>query len=285
MLEYMINATIKIQTIDSVAREGNKEIFYGGEGTGFFFLFQTTQGKVPAIVTTKHVIDKAITITFIFLEADGSGFPLYEQQQKVTINRKELLIIYHPETNVDLAIIPINPLLDYFQKRKINISYHAMDETVIPNDSIMQTLNPIEDLTMMAHPVGLNAELKGKPIVVKGITATPLFLNYDHQQEFLMSGSMYDGCSGAPVLLYQTNYSNRYDAPIISGRQRMFLVGINYATYTKWFREKVAPRTMHVIPGNPETSLPGNILYENIGVIIKSQRLLDFKKILNALKK
>jgi hypothetical protein len=282
MLEYLLNTTVKIQTVDSMARVGDKDISYGVEGTGFFFQFQTEKGKVPAIVTTKQVIQKALTITFLFLEADKAGKPLYGKQQKITIKKTELPIFYHPDNNVDLVVIPINPLLDYFGKQNIHISYHTLDDTVVPNDSTMQTLNVIEDLFMIGHPAGLATELNGRPLVRKGVTATPMFFDHDNKKEFLLSIPVYDGSAGAPVLLYQSNYSNRFDAPR-KLTQRVLLVGINAATYTKGFKEKTVPLSTHTIPYNAETVAP--VLYEDIGIIIKPQWLFDFKKILVGQKK
>ncbi len=277
MLEYLVNTTIKIQTIDSIALVNNKEVSFGAEGTGFFFLFQTEKGKVPAIVTTKSLLQHAISISFLFLEADKDNVPLYDKQQKVTIQKAALPIFYHPNNSVDLVVIPINPLLDYFNNKKINISYHTLDDTVVPDDSIMQTLNVIEDVYMIGHPVGLGAELNGRPVVTKGVTATPMFFDHNNQKEFLLSIPEYDGADGAPILLYQSNYSNRFDAPR-KLMQRVFLVGINYATYTKGFKEKLAPLSVHAIPYSTVTETPA--VYEDMGIILKPQWLFDFRKIL-----
>jgi hypothetical protein len=280
MLEYLANTTIKIQTVDSISGDGNNTVSYGGDGTGFFFLFQTAQGNVPAIVTTKRMVEKAISISFVFLEANKDGMPLYNKQQTVTVKKTELPIFYHPEKNVDLVVIPINPLLEYFNRKKININYRTLDDSVIPSDSVMQTLPSFENFYLLGHPSGISAALAGKPLLRKGVTATALYLDYDHQKEFLGSVPVYDGDAGAPLLVYETNYSNRYDAPR-SGGERVFLVGINYGTYTKNFGEKVVPRSIHIIPGKADS----NIVYENISIAIKAQKLLDFKKILGELKK
>jgi hypothetical protein len=280
MLEYLANTTVKIQTVDSIAGQGNNAVSYGGDGTGFFFLFQTAQGNVPAIVTTKRMVEKAITISFVFLEADKNGMPLYDKQQLVTVKKTELPILYHPEKNVDLAVIPINSLLEYFSSKKININYRTLDDSVIPTDSVMQTLTAFEDLYILGHPSAISAELAGKPLLRKGVTGTALYLDYDHQKEFLGSIPVYDGDAGAPLLIYESNFSNRYDAPR-TGKDRIFLVGIHYASYTKNFGEKIIPRSTHIIPGKADAA----VVYENISIGIKAQKLFDFKKLLSELKK
>jgi hypothetical protein len=280
MLEYLANTTVKIQTVDSIAGPGDKMVSYGGEGTGFFYLFQTVQGNVPAIVTTKRMVENAITISFTFLEADNNGMPSYDKQQLVTVKKTELPILYHPEKNVDLVVIPINPLLEYFSRKKININYRTLDDSVIPTDSVMQTLNVFEDLYMLGHPSGISAALAGKPLLRKGVTGTALYLDHDHQKEFLGSITLYDGDAGAPLLIYQNNFSNRYDGPR-TGSDRVFLVGINYASYTKNFGEKAIPRSTHIIPGKADAT----VVYENISIAVKAQKLFDFKKILGELKK
>lgn len=280
MLEYLVNATVKIQTVDSVVKQDGKEVLYGGYSTGFFFLLDTRNGKVPSIITTRTAVQSAQSLNFFFLEADSAGMPLYGKERQVTIARKELPIFFHPEPNVDLALIPINPVIDGLARQKIRISYHSLDESIIPSDSVMNTLNVSEDLMMIGHPAGIRPEFNGVPFIKKGVSATPMFLDYHQQKEFLADIPLYDGAAGAPVILYQINYNDRYDKRTIA--QRLFLVGINYGALSDGYSKKMVPRVTHVLNGQEQGSAEKMF---DAAIIVKSQKIRDFKKLLDALKK
>lgn len=281
MIEYIVNAAVKIQTVDSVVIRDGKEVSFGGYATGLFFLLESNKGKVPTIITTKTAIASAQSVTFFFLDADTSGLPVYGNLRPVTIARNELAILFHPEAEVDLAMILINPILDYLQKQKIRISYHNLDESLIPNDSVMNTLNVIDDLLMIGHPAGVRPELNGVPFIKKCVSATPMFLDYQNKKEFMADIPVYDGSSGAPVVLYQPlNYSNRFDQR--TPAQRVLLVGINYAALSGGYRQKTIPRLLHRLSGREQE--PTEKLFD-AAIIIKSQKILDFKKLLESLKK
>lgn len=280
MLEYLVNATVKIQTVDSVISKDGKEIAYGGYSTGFFFLLDTRKGKVPSIITTRTAVQSAQSLSFFFLEADTAGLPLYGKQRQITIARKDLPILFHPEENVDLALIPINPVLDGLVRQKIRISYHSLDESIIPSDSVMNTLNVTEDLMMIGHPSGIRPEFNGVPFIKKGVSATPIFLDYQQQKEFLADIPLFDGAAGAPVILYQINYNDRYDRRTIA--QRLFLVGINYGALSDGYHKKTVPRLTQVLSGQEQAS--AEKLFD-AAIILKSQKILDFRKLLETLKK
>lgn len=280
MLEYLVNATVKIQTVDSVVKQDGKEVLYGGYSTGFFFLLDTRNGKVPSIITTRTAVQSAQSLNFFFLEADSAGMPQYGKERQVTIARKELPIFFHPEPNVDLALIPINPVIDGLARQKIRISYHSLDESIIPSDSVMNTLNVSEDLMMIGHPAGIRPEFNGVPFIKKGVSATPMFLDYHQKKEFLADIPLYDGAAGAPVILYQINYNDRYDKRTIA--QRLFLVGINYGALSDGYSKKTVPRVTHVLNGQEQGSAEKMF---DAAIIVKSQKIQDFKKLLDALKK
>jgi hypothetical protein len=272
LTEYLINSTIKIQVIDSIVKKGQKNVMYGGSGTGFFFTFDVKKRQVPTIITNKHVVKSAIEATFIFSEQDTSGNPIYGKTQKVTLQVKDLKIIYHPDTSVDLAIIFVNPILTKFESQKIILGYHSLEEGNIPNDSVLRTLSAFEELYMIGYPFGLKDEINNLPIVRRGITATPLYINYNGKKEFLADIPVFGGSSGSPIIVYQNMFS---DGDRLAFGRRFFLVGINYATYTREFKGKVIPKTTYNFTDSVDVQ---TFIPYNIGIIIKSQRILEFKK-------
>lgn len=252
MIEYAANTTIGIKA------NGKNTL----SGTGVFFAFETSRGKVYSVITAKHLLRDAQSISFYFLEEDKNARVLYDKPQEITIEKSNLNIIDHPDSSVDLAMIPIASILDFFHKRNVRLSHHPITENVVPKDSIVQLLNVVETVLMVAHPAGLGQELNHVALITKGNTATPPFIFLNGKKETMISAAQFDGASGAAVFIHQSNDADRYDQRMEG--QRILLLGINTATYTKGFTERTYPEN--------------NVPQEDVGVVIRSERILEFKK-------
>jgi hypothetical protein len=260
LTEYVTNTTIGIQA------NGKKLV----SGTAFFFVFQTKNGSVPSLITSRHLLEDAQTVTLSFIESNFAGIPQYGKVQEITVNKTDLVVINHPDNDVDLAMIPVTSVLTYFLNKKITISYHPVNESAIPRDSLMRTLNPVENIYLIGYPGGIQKELSGIPFVKKGITATPVFLDFGKKKEFLVDVPSYEGSGGAPVFIYQNSNTDRNDQRMEG--QRLLLVGVNSATFSKDFKERIYPDD------------PRNISRENTSVVIKAGRILEFKAVLDMIK-
>lgn len=274
--EFIITSTIKIESIDKRIDSGRVR-YYRSSGSGFFFSFHFSKGDVPVIVTNKHVIKGADSGILCFRLKGPHGDISYGNIEKAKLKDFGNLWILHPDTSVDLAILPIGRLLNEYDKMEKNIFYSSYREQDIPSDSILQDLRAIEDIFMVGYPFGLKDNINDLPIVRKGITATPLFLNYNSNKEFLCDIPVYAGSSGSPILIYdQGGNSDRFATGFYLD-PRILLLGINYATYTKDFQGKIIPKESYNVEDSlmVSTSMP-----YNIAIVIKSERLLDFKSIL-----
>ena len=260
-MEYASNTTIGIKV------EGKETI----NGTGFFFVFNTDKVIAPSIITSKHILADAKTITFFFLEADAKNFPLYTKPQQITINKSDLKIIEHPDSSVDLAMIPIVSVLSYFSNKKITISYHALSDDNILKDSAAQRFRPLENVLLVGHPAGLEKELNNTSLTNMGVTATPVFRDHNNKKEFLITIPSYDGAAGAPVYAYQNSNFDRNDVRMDG--ERILLAGIHTATYSKGFKERIYPEDKK------------NVLHENVSIVIKAERIREFKRLLNTIVK
>ncbi|MEJ0029051.1 MAG: serine protease [Bacteroidota bacterium] len=275
--EFLINNTIKIECGKTV--NGKKVT---SSGTGFFFTFNWNNNEyIPVLVTNKHVIKGATNAILYFKEWDSTRHPIYGRTIKITVNFENAWIS-HPDTTVDLAVLPMRNLSERLKKDyKDKIQYPGLNESNLLTDSIAKSITAIEDVYMIGYPYGLRDEVNDIPIVRKGITATPLFLNYKGKKEFLVDMPVYKGSSGSPVIIYSNTFRNR-NGEMNFGQQRVLLVGINFATYYKTFEGKLVPRKTDSLDSlQVQTSLP---LY-NIGIVIKAERLLDFKGVFAELEK
>lgn len=271
---FVVFSTIKIETLTEVTINNKKQTF-SGTGTGFFFEFKTVKGFVPAIITNKHVI-KGATKGILYFKSQLLKDSLIDSYkiEKVTIPNFSNLCISHPDTSVDLAIIPIAPILRQYESKGINLLMASYNESDIPTDSSIRSLSAIEEIFMIGYPFGLRDISNDMPIVRKGITATPAYLNYNGQPEFLCDLPVYPGSSGSPIIIFNNgSYTSKNGLAFGS---RLLLLGINYATYNKNYEGKIVPKFSYNIEDSMKVNVP--IPY-NIGIIIKAKKILEFKKI------
>ena len=176
--------------------------------------------------------------------------------------------------------MPIASILKAYAKNGKNLFYFGYEEEYIPNDSIRNTIGAIEDILMIGYPFGLRDTKNDLPIIRRGLTATPAYLNYNSLQEFLIDMSVYPGSSGSPVIIYNPmTFTTRNGGYYMRGR--IILLGINYATYARDFEGKIIPKSSYNIKDSLMVKTP--IPY-NIGIVIKSERLLEFKPLLETIK-
>jgi len=192
-------------------------------GTGFFFSYNpdpSWNGRIETIVTNKHVVKDAQVLKFAF----RTETPVDEiGTKKDSIRNYDLLkpvdwIYNHPDPNVDLCIIFLKPITEYFLKthnEKLDISY--FEKQLIPNDKIISQLTAIEDVIMIGYPEGMIEPKKLFPIVRKGITASSYKMDFNDKKDFLTDIFAIGGSSGSPVILYSNNGSHPY------------LLGVHYA--------------------------------------------------------
>jgi hypothetical protein len=272
--EYLVNSTVKIEAIEEKIVNGKTKRFLTS-GTGFFFEFDYGAFTVPVIVTNRHVVSNSKDGWF-YLKIVDSNRLVPKKIDTVKLDQFSKRWIYHPDTAVDLAIYPIARYLNKINsdpKSPIKILYTPYREKDLPADSIYDLMLPIEDIYMIGYPFGLRDKANDLPIVRKGITATPFYIDYNGAKEFLCDVPVYPGSSGSPIVLYNAwQYTDRKGRAYVNGR--VTLLGINYATYTRDFKGKVLP--------NPSFNIEDSISVEtaipyNIAIVIKSSKLLDFK--------
>lgn len=271
--EDLVNSTIKIATAEYSDKSQKK--FSNFSGTGFFFLFKYKNSEIPVIVTNKHVIRDAVKGILYFKTMKTDSTANYAKIEEIKFENFSNNWILHPDSTVDLAILPIQPLLNAYAKNGKNLFFKAYQEDLIPNDLTKNNLEAIEDIIMIGYPFGLRDIKNDIPIVRKGITATPPYLDYNLKKEFLIDMAVFGGSSGSPVMIYNsTTYSTR--GALVMG-SRLILLGINYATYTSNFEGKVTAKAAFEPPAKfkSTTAIP-----YNIGIIIKAEKLLDFKPLL-----
>jgi hypothetical protein len=185
----------------------------------------------------------------------------------------------HPNPDVDLCVMPVAPLLTQASAAGHNFFYVSLDKSLIPSTDELADLGALEDVVMVGYPNGIWDATNNMPVVRRGVTATHPNLNYEGRLEFMIDAACFPGSSGSPVFLYSNGgYATRAGGMVMGGI-RVKLLGVLYAgpqhTATGEVRIVNVPTQQRAIA---ISSIP-----QNLGLIIKSSRLLDFDGLLRPL--
>lgn len=267
--ELLVNATIRIECHGDTIING-QNLPFTSTGTGFYFSFAIGKDTIPCIVTNFHVIKSSKTGVLRFTE--GVRSPNYGHIITKTITSFASQWIKHPTQ--DLAILPIANIEREIIATGKNPYIVTFRENDLPAQSLLDDLTAIENVLMIGYPVGFWDTTNNLPIVRKGTTATPIYINYEGKPKFLLDIPIYPGSSGSPIILYnQGSYGSRKGGLTIG--DRFALLGINVESINMAMAGEVNVSNAHV---TTTTNVP-----INIAVVIKSTELLAFKPILERL--
>ena len=273
--EQLSFSTTRIETEDEKGRTYS--------GTGFFFNLKVKDGVVPLLVTNKHVVKGMEKGGFRFTTADENGNPKCTEHFTITYESLfEQMWIFHPENDVDLCVLPILPLIDEAKTKGKNLFYRSLDNNLIPTADNLSSLDAVEEIIMIGYPNGLWDSTNNMPIVRKGITATSISFDYNGKKEFLIDAACFPGSSGSPVLICNVGGYRDKQGNLNWGSSRVLFVGILYAgpqlTVTGDIRIVSVPDSQQKVMS--VASIPNNL-----GYIIKSERIFDFIPFFNNAKK
>lgn len=227
-----------------------------GTGTAFIFSYQQEEKQYLFLVTNKHVISGAINGRFFFTLSDGQ-FPKIGERFDIQMDKFEQRWFGHPDSDIDVAVMPLVPVLQEIGKAGKNVFYRAITHNLIPSTEQNNDLDAIEEVVFIGYPNGIFDSKNLMPVVRRGTTATHLQVDYEGKPMFLIDASVFPGSSGSPVLIANTGgYANK--GGFVVGNRVLFLGIIS----------SVAIREEHgqiVFISSPVSQVP----------IVKTQQMID----------
>ncbi|MBQ8977321.1 MAG: trypsin-like peptidase domain-containing protein [Succinivibrionaceae bacterium] len=190
-------------------------------GTGFIFSVREGEdGSIPLLITSNHIFKDAIN-GYFELHIGENGKPT---NKTVRVQFDKCVIEGNKLGNLDAIAIPLASALLSLQKQGINVFFRAVDQNMIPSLESQQNFAAIEEVTFIGYPSGIYDDKNKLPITRRGVTATPIWNNFDGKDEFLVDGGVFPGSSGSPVFIFN---QGSFSAPngIVLGNRLLF-VGI-----------------------------------------------------------
>lgn len=245
-------------------------------GTGFFFNFledEANNTHVPVVVTNKHVIKNALKGKLIITKANEKGEPIDTEHFTLSFDNFESFWRLHPEADVDLCAMPIAPFVNEAEKRGDKLFYIPFTKDLLLTEKHKDELTAIEDVLMIGYPNGIWDFVNNMPIFRKGSTATNPLLDYNGKKEIMIDIAAFPGSSGSPVLIFNESGYRDKKGNMFVGKSRVILLGVLYAGPQATATGEI------VMTPNLQRPISVSQIPNNLGLIIKSERIIEMEKL------
>lgn len=258
MAESLLYSTVRI--------EGQLSNGGSSVGTGFFFLY----GTKLFVVTNKHVIKDVVLGHFLINNTDPDD-ESKTTNEKIPLRFDENDFIGHPDPTVDVAIANVSGGFNELYQLGFSPFYSRTAEESIPSvEQINEHISAIEDIVFVGYPSGIWDSVNNLPIVRKGITATPYYVDFMGEKQFLIDASVFPGSSGSPVFAYRNGaYTNREG--LVYNGEKLFLLGIIARVYHRLEEGRLVAKD---IPTN-QVPVPEIKQMIDLGIVYKSCTIIE----------
>ncbi|TSE35409.1 S1 family peptidase [Tepidimonas charontis] len=240
--------------VDTVLRDGTR-----GTGTAFVLAHTYARGRALFVVTNHHLVEDVASGALVFTMA-RAGQPLLRSRFELRIEDFADAWLPHPDASVDLAITPLQPMLDAAADQGVELYWQPIDSHEALTSHDAAALDALEDVLFVGYPSGVWDQVNGLPILRRGITATPPGLDFEGRREFLIDAAVYPGSSGSPVFIVGST-------PV--GAETLRFAGVVTAVF---FREETRGLVPQPVPASHS---PGGTNAEmiDLGLVVKAEEV------------
>ena len=187
--------------------------------------------EYPFLVTNRHVIQDTSSGQFTLSHAvsDVDYRPLLGKKTPAVLNEDRWTWIAHPSDDIDIAVLSLAPIFEFLSAGETSYFIKSIATTLGPTGKDIEDFDAVEEVLFVGYPKGIYDTVNNLPIARRGITATPLSVDYEGRPIFLIDASVFPGSSGSPVFQYSP--SARLDRKGQIGRRQVFWLGIVAEVY------------------------------------------------------
>lgn len=224
-------------------------------GTAFIYSIPVPgqqNAQFPLLITNYHVVAGGKRA---LIELSGKSGDVPDRAARSRVEIPGEFLQAHTDPSSDLAAVPIGGVLTQLEKSGRGVFFRSIGPDNIPAREVLDDLAAVEEVTFIGYPSGLYDQHNATPLFRRGITATPVWNDFQGNPAFLIDAGVFPGSSGSPVfILNEGAYTNKNG--LVAGSRLLFLGVLTEAIL----------RT--------EANAPNVFL--GLGRVVKAQRLKEF---------
>lgn len=260
--EQLFFTTVKVETINA---EG-----VSGLATSFVFNFQSGEQQYPFLVTNRHVVGSARRGGLLFIKG-GEGAPILGDGCNLALESFESMWFGHPDPEIDLVVTPLVPILEQLSKQGIQVFLLPIPNTLVPDKEALGKLDALEEVVFVGYPSGVWDRQNLLPVMRRGTTATPVAVDFQGKETFLIDAFVFPGSSGSPVFLYNAGMYHDKSGIVRVAPRLLFLGVISSVFY----------QADQIVMGPAPTAIKPTAVFKQmlgLGVVIKASKVLETVK-------
>lgn len=209
-------------------------------GTGFMYAVGTDAGTAHFLVSNKHVLEEAEILTVRMVKASADGLPMSGATETNILNFTNDKFMGHPDPKVDVAVIPIAPLIEDMHAKGNPPFFKSVSPEWCMTQESSAEFDAFEDITFIGYPDGIFDTHNFLPIMRSGTTAAPIEIDYQDAPAFLIDASVYPGSSGSPVFILSRGAVVERGGTVNLGTSRVRCLGILAAVHVRQVEGSIA---------------------------------------------
>lgn len=260
--EQLFFTTVRV---DTIAQNGG-----AGSGTAFFFSYKKGATNYPFVVTNKHVVMGMREGALSFLQRQDQT-PQLGQGFRLRIDDWQDAWFGHPSPDIDIAICPFSPLEAHIKAQHgLDLFYRYVSDEMIPTVEQAAKLDALESVTFIGYPNGVWDSKNLLPIARRGMTASPISVDFENTPRFLIDASVFGGSSGSPVfLMNQGMYTDKTGGTVIGSR--LLFIGVIAAVF---FRTQLNQIVAVPIPTQVQPMAQQQEMID-LGIVFKARTVVE----------